>query len=64
MGPKDNSPFHTSRIVKHIVFSVSSVAFITILLTSMAAAKLHAAVMESFLLFYSNNIQGETEPCG
>jgi hypothetical protein len=28
------------------------------------AAELHAAPMESFLLFYSNNILGETEPCG
>jgi hypothetical protein len=28
------------------------------------AAELHAAPMESFLLFYSNNIMGETEPCG
>jgi len=28
------------------------------------AAGLHAAPLESFLLFYSSNIQGETEPCG
>jgi len=25
---------------------------------------LHATPLESFLLFYSNNILGETEPCG
>lgn len=29
-----------------------------------AAVELQAAPLESFLLFYSSNIQGETEPCG
>lgn len=34
------------------------------LLALLLATGLHAAPLESFLLFYSNNIQGETEPCG
>jgi len=61
MDPKDNSPFHTNRTVKNVIFSAT---LIMILLTFMTSTKLHAAATESFLLFYSNNIQGETEPCG
>ncbi|MBW6519878.1 MAG: hypothetical protein K0A99_02555 [Desulfoarculaceae bacterium] len=40
--------------------------FIVMLLVNLLAAPtgIHAAPLESFLLFYSNNIQGETEPCG
>jgi hypothetical protein len=30
----------------------------------MVATKVQAAPQESFLIFYSNNIHGETEPCG
>jgi hypothetical protein len=40
------------------------VILLLLLLTPLTATPLHAAPPESFLLFYSNNIQGETEPCG
>jgi hypothetical protein len=59
MNPKNNFHFPTSRLVSIGVFSVM------LLVTFLAVTtRLHAAPLESFLLFYSNNIQGETEPCG
>ncbi len=45
---------------------ISVLTMLTALLLTLlpAAVELQAAPMESFLLFYSSNIQGETEPCG
>jgi hypothetical protein len=62
METKNNSHSPTGKLVsKGIIFSV--ILLVTIL-APMVAARLDAASPESFLLFYSNNIQGETEPCG
>lgn len=58
MPQKNNSNPPPSRLVSNGVFSA---LFFLLLL---ATTGLHAAPLESFLLFYSNNIQGETEPCG
>lgn len=58
MGPKNNYRSPAGRAVGNGLFSFM---FLMILL---AATRLHAAPLESFLLFYSNNIQGETELCG
>ncbi len=44
--------------------AIFMVILLLLLLTPLTATPLHAAPPESFLLFYSNNIQGETEPCG
>lgn len=51
-------PFHIGRF--------AGISVLTALLFTLmqVAADLHAAPLESFLLFYSNNIQGETDPCG
>jgi len=51
-------PFHIGRFAG---ISILAALFFTLMPT---AADIHAAPLESFLLFYSNNIQGETEPCG
>ena len=59
MKPKDNPNSPTNRLISIGVFSV--LLLVTLLV---ASAKVHAAPTESFLLFFSNNIQGETEPCG
>jgi hypothetical protein len=39
-------------------------ALLFLLLTPLTAAPLHAAPPESFLLFYSNSLLGEIDPCG
>lgn len=51
-------PFHIN--------SFAGISVLTALLFTLmpVAADLHAAPLESFLLFYSNSIQGETDPCG
>ena len=59
MNPKDNSRFPTNRLVSIGVFS-----FFLFVISVAASPRLHAAPLESFLLFYSNNIQGETDACG
>ncbi len=61
MEAKNNYHSHPNKLVKKGALSV--MLFIT-LLAFLIPFKLHAAPPESFLLFYSNNIQGETEPCG
>ncbi len=61
MATKSNSHSPASRLVSNGIFPV--MLFIT-LLASMVSTRLHAAPPESFLLFYSSNIQGEIEPCG
>jgi hypothetical protein len=61
MKAKNNSHPPTRRLVSKGIFPI--ILFI-ILLTCMIATKIHAAPLETFLLFYSNNIQGETEACG
>jgi hypothetical protein len=57
MKPK-NSRLFTSRLLYNGLFSL---IFFLLLL---ASTRLHASALESFLIFYSNNILGETEPCG
>ena len=59
MPLKNNYPSSTNRLVSKGLLSI-------MLLVSLLAVptKIHATPIESFLLFYSNNIQGETEPCG
>jgi hypothetical protein len=44
--------------------NIFMVILLLLLLTPFTAIPLHAAPPESFILFYSNNIQGEIEPCG
>jgi hypothetical protein len=61
METKNNSHSLTHRpIGKGVLLFVLLITF----LAPTAATRLHAAPPESFLLFYSNNIQGEIEPCG
>ncbi len=59
MNSENNSTCPSNRPLSNGVFTV-------LLLTTLLvpAARLHASPLQSFLLFYSNNIQGETEPCG
>ncbi len=61
METKNNFHSLTSRLVSKGIFPVM---LLITLLASMVSTRLHAAPPESFLIFYSNNIQGETEPCG
>ena len=61
METKNNFHSPTHRLVSKGVFPL---ILLTTLLTLMVTTRLNAAPPESFLLFYSNNIQGETEPCG
>jgi len=58
MEAKNNYQPQSSRLISNGLFLFM---FFMILL---ASTRLHASPLESFLLFYSNNIQGETEPCG
>jgi hypothetical protein len=59
MEPKNKYRSSAGRLV---CSGLLAVMLLATLLT--APTRLHAAPLESFLLFYSNNIQGETEPCG
>ena len=61
MKVKSNSFSPPRRLVS---MGISPLILFIILLAPMVTTRLHAAAQESFLLFYSNNIQGETEPCG
>ena len=56
-----NNPHHPNKLVKN---GALSVMLLITLLAFLIPTRLHAAPQESFLLFYSNNIQGEIEPCG
>jgi hypothetical protein len=58
MEAKNNYRSPAGRPVSNCLF------FFMFLIILLVSTKLHAAPLESFLLFYSNNIQGETEPCG
>jgi hypothetical protein len=61
MKAKNNSHSPTRRFAGKGIFAI--ILSMT-LLAPIVATRLYAAPPESFLLFYSNNIQGETEPCG
>jgi hypothetical protein len=59
MNPENNSTCYSNSPISNVLFFI---LLLTILLVP--ATRLHAAPLQSFLLFYSNNTQGETEPCG
>jgi|GEM_PF-1854839 hypothetical protein len=59
MNPENNSTCYSNSPISNVLFFI---LLLTILLVPVT--RLHAAPLQSFLLFYSNNIQGETEPCG
>ncbi len=61
METKNSSPTLTSRLISNGIFPVM---LLITLLASLVSTRLYAAPLESFLLFYSDNIQGETGPCG
>ncbi len=46
------------------LLSKSSTTTLVFLILLLISPPLHARPLESFLIFYSNNIQGELEPCG
>jgi hypothetical protein len=46
------------------LLSKSSTTALVFLILLLISPPLHAHPLESFLIFYSNNIQGELEPCG
>jgi hypothetical protein len=41
-----------------------SLILVIVLCWSLASGKTMAGAEEKFLLFYANDIEGETEPCG
>lgn len=57
MKTKVNSLYRNKRIRNGILSLMMCMSLFI-------STKIYAAPLESFLLFYSNNIQGETEPCG
>jgi hypothetical protein len=63
MKAKNNPRYHNSYIARSsrcVIFLGMYINLLGLFLTT----QLHATPLESFLLFYSNNIQGEIEPCG
>lgn len=48
-------------MIQRILVSLIMTAF---LISSLTTANAMAGAEEKFLLFYSNDIEGETEPCG
>jgi hypothetical protein len=68
MKPQRNKPINsivrTSPITRFRRISVPAMLTALLLMLLPAVVELQAAPTESFLLFYSSNIQGETEPCG
>jgi hypothetical protein len=62
METKNN--FHSPTTRSLVSKGIFPIILLITLLVPMVATRLHAAPPESFLLFYSNNIQGEIEPCG
>lgn len=57
MKVKNNS-LYRNRLIMNCIFSLM------VCMSLFTSTELYAAPLDSFLLFYSNDIQGETEPCG
>jgi hypothetical protein len=54
-------PFYSDSFRRYRLLAVLAAMLVAMM---PRPTELHAAPLESFLLFYSNNILGETEPCG